>query len=183
LQHTFQENFTSLDSLAFSPDGRILMFVSSNDAICLWDTLTGALLHCLHGHAATFSPDGKILASASNDNTLRLWDVATGIPRETLEVKGRITDLEFCANGSYLCTNLGYIEIQPSPESLFQSLRPAANIFLEEEQWVTSHDGTALWLPPEYRPSCSAVKDNTLALGHASGRVSILKICNFYTLF
>lgn len=31
-----------------------------------------------------------------------------------------------------------------------------------------------LWLPSEYRATCSRMHDSTLGLGHASGRVTIL---------
>jgi hypothetical protein len=77
---------------------------------------------------------------------------------------------------SYLNTNLGYLKIQgdtlpPSPP------KPEAIMFLVEGQWVTLERVKALWLPPEYRPVCSAVKDNTLAIGHASGRISIIEFC------
>ncbi|KAJ5378100.1 uncharacterized protein N7496_005509 [Penicillium cataractarum] len=176
LQHTFRENFTALDSLTFSPDGRVLVFASSNSGVMLWNTLTGTFLHSLDGHAVAFSPNGEIIASAFNGDMLGLWDVATGILQKSLQVNGRVTDLEFSADGSYLCTNLGYVEIGLSPESLPLSRRPMTNIFLAEDRWLNSHSGKALWLPPESRPSCSAVKDNILALGHASGQVSIFKI-------
>src|SRR4051794_32947783 len=40
--------------------------------------------------------------------------------------------------------------------------------------WVTCKRGKVLWLPPDYRVTCSAAQYNILALGHASGRVTFL---------
>jgi len=67
---------------AFSPDGRMLAVTYQDDAIRLWDTVTGALIGTCAGHkqpifSVAFSPDGKTLASASDDSTLKLWNVAT----------------------------------------------------------------------------------------------------------
>jgi hypothetical protein len=49
-----------------------------------------------------------------------------------------------------------------------------SRIFVAED-WVVFGNEKALWLPFEYRqPSCSAIKDDTLALGYNDGRVSIV---------
>ena len=62
----------------FLPDGSLLASAGW-DAILLWDTATGALLHTLPGHAGpanvAFSPGGALLYSAGNDGTIRVWGV------------------------------------------------------------------------------------------------------------
>jgi WD40 repeat protein len=65
-------------SLAFSPDGTILVTGSSDGALRLWDAVTGELLVELIEHSAyvtdlSFSPDGELLASGSVDGTVILW--------------------------------------------------------------------------------------------------------------
>jgi WD40 repeat protein len=80
----------SVESVAFSPDGKILASGSRDDTIKLWDVATGREIRTLQGHtgdvnSVAFSPDGKVLASGSWDKTIKLWDVATGTLLRTLK--------------------------------------------------------------------------------------------------
>ena len=68
-------------SLAFSPDGKVIASTQVDDAIILWDAITGKQLRVLKGHAGesvAFSPDGKIVAGGSGAHTIELWDATTG---------------------------------------------------------------------------------------------------------
>jgi eukaryotic-like serine/threonine-protein kinase len=71
-----------INSMAFSPDGRILATGSGRheSSIRLWDVGSGREIGRLEGHRASvralvFWPDGRMLASASGDQTIRLCSI------------------------------------------------------------------------------------------------------------
>jgi predicted NACHT family NTPase len=84
-----------VNSVAFSPDGRLLASGSSDKTIKLWDVATGSLVRTLSGHtwsvfSVAFSPDGRLLASGSY-REIKLWEVATGSEVRTLS--GHVSDV------------------------------------------------------------------------------------------
>jgi WD40 repeat protein len=106
----------TIDSIAFSPDGRTLAAgygdKDDNNPIKLWDVASGKLLRTLKGHKSwvhnvAFSPDGRTLVSSGGiqdgdkwDPTIKLWDVASGRELRTLTMnRGQVHHVAFSPDG------------------------------------------------------------------------------------
>ncbi|KAF2194834.1 hypothetical protein K469DRAFT_539898, partial [Zopfia rhizophila CBS 207.26] len=44
-----------------------------------------------------------------------------------------------------------------------------------DRYWIKWNGENVLWLPQEYRPICSMVRRQTVAIGRASGRVLLIR--------
>ncbi|MEZ2225871.1 MAG: NACHT domain-containing protein [Microcoleus sp.] len=79
----FTKIFSSIRSVMFSPDGKLLATGDTDGVVRLWEASSGREILTCKGHtnvveSVAFSPDGEILASGSYENTIKLWDVKTG---------------------------------------------------------------------------------------------------------
>ncbi len=168
---------------AFSADSRLLAACTA-EYVCLWDPLTGNVVHTLAGHAkrvtaVAFSPRGKTLASA-DQQTVRLWDCNTWRTARILTLLEPTTSLAFSADGRRLATDWGTLAT-PAKAAAARRLASArdrsdvealTHLYIIGE-WATWAGQWMLWLPPSFREARKriAVHETTLALCNPDGTI------------
>src|SRR5262245_3738281 len=77
----------SVTSLAYGPDGRMLVSGGRDGAVCLWDPFVGKPLRRCKTEgtwspvsSVAASPSGDLVAAGSIHGEARTWHTATGVP-------------------------------------------------------------------------------------------------------
>ncbi|THX47410.1 WD40 repeat-like protein [Aureobasidium pullulans] len=165
--HTTEKNQIALDNrvnigtmLAFSPSSRLVVFVSGDGILRLWDVTSGAVNDMLGGASddlypgftdVVFSPDGRLIASG-DDFSVKLWDVESRTLVDSFVVSSYgqyMRSLSFSQDGWHLKSNLGYHRLQTndplcSDDRSFLSIR---------DDWICFGTSPFLWLPTGFRPT------------------------------
>jgi WD40 repeat protein len=128
-----------------------------------------ACLQTLEGHSSgvnsvAFSLDSARLASASasRDSTVTIWDAVSGACLQTLERQCG-SDLQ-----SILATPPCNEDVDESQQSLHHDSTISVDTI-----WISVDSQNMLWLPSEYRPSCSTASDKFIGVGTGHGEVWI----------
>jgi len=93
--------------------------------------------------------------------------------------------MKFSNDGTHLHTSHGILQLKSSPHTCGNRELPhtLTHSLYVTDQWITCNMKKLLWLPVEYRRSCSAINDtaNQVAIGSHSGRVTFISF-DFTTL-
>ncbi|EGR52057.1 uncharacterized protein TRIREDRAFT_35137, partial [Trichoderma reesei QM6a] len=173
----FHNPGSEVTSVAFSHNSSTIASASEDHSIQLWQVnLRGEHEQELGDHegsvtSVTFSHDSKLLASTSGA-WIRLWDFATGERIQAFDTgNSSISQLSFTCDDLSIVTNIGMFT-RATNEGQFHV---DGYGFTDGLSWITHKGDKRLWLPKDWRPTCSAVSSmSTLAIGCASGKVWIM---------
>jgi WD40 repeat protein len=179
---TLEGHSSGVNSVAFSHDSAQLASASDDKTVKIWDVSSGTCLRTLKGHSSevssvAFSHDSTQLASASYDKTVKIWDVSSGACLQTINTSETLHELSFNSISSCLYTEIGPITINSSQATGIDHpveqkrplrLRPSVSF---DKTWIQYGGANMLWVPSEYRPSCSSVCGSIVGIGAGSGKV------------
>lgn len=107
--HAGSDWYAGITSVAFSPDGALLVAGTEQGIIKIWELSTGNEIRTLTGlsdfvHSIAISPDGKLITSASND-VIQLYELSTGQEVRTLSGHSAIIQgVAFSPDGQILAS-------------------------------------------------------------------------------
>ena len=117
--HTF-----TIESMVFSPNGKLLASIGGVGVLKLWDVQTGreirttkvkdgdGVFEIVTKQIVTFSPDGKTLATTMGYIQLKLWDVFSGKKIKVCNDSNSFHSIVFSPDGRVLATGSGRTEVK-----------------------------------------------------------------------
>ena len=169
-------------ALAISPDSRQIAI--STD---LWDSelVTESPSSAISIESGTVAHVQRNVPRPAPASRIQLWEVETGERLLDCKVKHAVKRLTLGIQGVQVkrfTIDCGKVKL---PEHLHVCCcpaeeprrRPSARSEIRANfAWITYRGQELLWLPPDYRATCSDIHGECVALGHDSGRVTVIEL-------
>ncbi|KAJ5643920.1 uncharacterized protein N7484_006427 [Penicillium longicatenatum] len=163
--------------LAWSPDGTTVALLTTDRKVRLCHVASGQVKTLdlqERGISVAFSSDGLLLAAGSMiQGSIELWDVHTRTRIGIRKALGFHHWLQFSEDCKSIETDHGCFDVDAFYPG--QELARKRD-FLIEYDWVIYGGERILLLPIDYRTTCAVAVNDLLLMGHASGRVTSLRI-------
>jgi WD40 repeat protein len=109
LHNTLIGHDQSVETLAVSPDGRLIASASIEGIVKVWELSTGEELLSFTTNeivifGMVFSPDGHRIITASKDHTARVWDSSSGEQLLVIDHGAPLSDVAISPDGLHLAT-------------------------------------------------------------------------------
>ncbi|KAK6540832.1 hypothetical protein TWF694_008219 [Orbilia ellipsospora] len=134
--------------------------------------------------AMAFSPNEEqllIVVGFGPTREIVFLEVATGQEgqRQRLKIEANeiFKDLYFSNDGSYLDTGIQIVPMLSNTPSRYGPRERWIRVAADGE-WITRRGQNFIWLPPDYRGYCSALKGGPLAIGQNNGVVGFFGLFN-----
>ncbi|MEZ5900352.1 MAG: caspase family protein [Hyphomicrobiaceae bacterium] len=114
----FKGHTDALTSLAFSPDGRLLLSGSADGSAILWDVENRTALKTFASQKKVsvtsigFAEVGATAVTADADGVVRLWNISDGTPKREYHLNARVTTLAISPQSELIVAGLANGELR-----------------------------------------------------------------------
>ncbi|PKK43608.1 hypothetical protein CI102_13522 [Trichoderma harzianum] len=177
----------------FYRDNKTLASIGGLEPIRLWDATDVSQKsrqpHASQVKSVVFSPDGQLLATVSSPTVIKLWNINTEMQQSSIDAFGEVRCIAFSSDDQLVAclVDLQDINVWDLTTGTLRNIISdfqydphirSINFSFNSDIWrVALLSGEkVVWLPDSHRASCWASNNKTIAIGHDSGGVTIIKI-------
>lgn len=167
-------NHTSVNNVAFSPDGSVLATSSYDDTIGLWQVSNGERMQMIPSgiygtEAMAFSPDGTILAFVTY-SSIQMHQVSDGSQLKGLSDGKTILKIAFASNNNLLASGGYYVSLWQLPEGTL------LHQFEREGNHNTSYRVNAVAFSPDGTLLAAGSDDSSVRLWRVADKTLLHKL-------